>query len=58
MEKFEVDDRVRFTKYKNIFYQSLKNNLKNNPWTYEIQGLNGEKIIANFYEKELLLSKL
>ena len=23
------------------------------PWTYEINGLNGEKIIGSFYEKEL-----
>ena len=23
------------------------------PWTYEINDLNGEKIIGNFYEKEL-----
>ena len=32
--------------------------LKTNPWTYEIEDINGEKIIWSFYEKELLLSKL
>ena len=28
--------------------------LKTNPWTCKIKDLNGEKIIANFNEKELL----
>ena len=28
------------------------------PWTYKIKGLNGEKIIGSFYEKELLQSIL
>ena len=32
--------------------------MKNNPWTYEIKDLNGEKIMGCFYKKELLLSKL
>ena len=32
--------------------------LKTNPWSYKINGINGEKIIGTFYEKELLLSKL
>ena len=28
--------------------------MKTNPCTYKIKDLNGEKIIASFYEKELL----
>ena len=32
--------------------------LKINSWAYKIKDLNREKIIENFYEKELLLSKL
>ena len=38
-----------------FFIDSL---LKTNPWTFKIKGLNGEKLKGNFYEKELLLSKL
>ena len=67
--KFKVDDRVRITKYKNIFSKDYTENwsreifiidsvLKTNPWTYKLKDLNGEKIIGSFYEKELLLSKL
>ena len=63
--KFEVNDRVRITKYKNIFSKDYSGNwsretfiiasvLKTNPWTYKIKNLNGEKIIESFYEKELL----
>ena len=55
-------------KYKNIFGKSYTENrskeilvidsvLKTNPWTYKIKDLNGETIIGDFYEKELLLSK-
>ena len=64
--KFKVGDRVRITKYKNIFGKSYTENqsqeilvidsvLKTNPWTYKIKDLNGETIIRDFYEKELLL---
>ena len=67
--KFKVNDRVKITKYKNIFSNSYAVNwsreifiinsvLKTNPWTYKIKDLNGEKIIGSFYEKELLLSIL
>ena len=32
----------------------IVNKIKNTvPWTYEISDLNSEKIIGNFYEKEL-----
>ena len=67
--KFKVNDRVRITKYKNIFSKGYTENwsreifiidsvLKTNPWTYKLKDLNGEKIIGSFYEKELLLSLL
>ena len=36
----------------------IDSGLKINPWTYKIKDLNGEKIIGNYYKKELLLSKL
>ena len=32
--------------------------MKTNPWTYNIKDVKGEKVIASFYEKELLWSKL
>ena len=49
--KFKVGDHVRILKYKNIFaIKEIKNAV---PWTYVINGLNGEEIIATFYEKEL-----
>ena len=67
--KFKVNDRVRITKYENIFSKGYTENwsrkifiidsvLKTNPWTYKIKDKNGEKIIGRFYEKEFLQSKL
>ena len=67
--KFKVNDRVRITKYKNIFIKGYPENwseeiliieslLKTNPQTYKIKDLNGEKIIGGFYKKEFLLSIL
>ena len=67
--KFNADDRVRITKYKNIFSKDYTENwsgeifiiysvLKTNSWTYRIKDLNGKKIIGSFYEKELLLNIL
>ena len=67
--KFKVNDRVITTKYKNIFSKGYTENwsrkvfvidfvLKTNSWTYKFKDLRGEKIIASFHEKELLLSKL
>ena len=66
---FKVGDKVSVTKHKNIFSKSYTKNwwkeifvidsvLKTNPWTYKSKDLNGEPIKENFYEKELLLSKL
>ena len=62
--KFKVGDRVRISKYKNVFAKGYVLNwseevfvveeIKNTvPWTYKINDLNGEKIIGSFYEKEL-----
>ena len=62
--KFKVGDRVRISKYKNIFAKGYAPNwseevfvikkVKNNvPWTYVINDLNGEEIMGTFYEKEL-----
>ena len=66
--KFKVGDRVRISKYKNVFAKEYVpnwseevfavNKIKNTvPWTYEINDLNGEKIIGSFYEKELQKNK-
>ena len=62
--KFKVGDRVRISKYKNIFAKGYMPNwseevfvikkIKNTvPRTYVINDLNGEEIIGTFYEKEL-----
>ena len=62
--KFKVCDRVRISKYKNIFAKGympnwseevfISSKIKNTvPWTYVINDLKGEKIIETFYEKEL-----
>ena len=66
--KFKVGDRVRISKYKNIFAKGYIPNrseevfvikkVKNTiPWTYVINDLNGEVIIGTFYEKELQKNK-
>ena len=62
--KFKVGDRDRISKYKNVFPKGYVPNwseevfvvieIKNTvPWTYEINDLNGEKIVGSFYKKEL-----
>ena len=62
--KFKVGDRVRISKYKNIFAKDYTPNwseevfvirkVKNTvPWTYVINDLKGEEIMGTFYEKEL-----
>ena len=62
--KFKVGDRVRISKYKNVFAKGymrnwseevfVVNKIKNTVLlTYEINDLNGEKIVGSFYEKEL-----
>ena len=65
--RFKVYDRIRITKYKNIFSKGYTENwsreifiidsiLKTNPSSYILKDLSREKIIGSFYEKELLLS--
>ena len=60
--KFEVGDRVRIWKYKNIFPEgytpnwseevSVVSKIKNTVlWTYVVNQLNDEEIIGTFYEK-------
>ena len=60
----KIDDRVRISKYKNIFVKGYTANwseeffvikkVKNTvPFTYVTNELNGEEIIVAFYEKEL-----
>ena len=62
--KFKIGDRVRISKYKNIFIKEYTPNwfeevfaikkVKNKVLlTYVINDLNGEEIIETFYEKEL-----
>ena len=62
--KFKVGDRVRISKYKNIFAKGYTANwseevfvikkVKNTvPWTYVIKDLSDEEIIGTFYGKEL-----
>ena len=41
--------------HESIYYQFC---LETNPWTCKLKDSNREKIIGNFYEKELLLSIL
>ena len=62
--KFKAGDRVRISKYKNIFARGYTQNwseevfvvtkiMNTVPWTYVISDLNGEPIAGSFYEKEL-----
>ena len=57
--KFKVSDKVRITKYKNIFSKGYTQNwlreifiidsfLKTKPCIYKIKDLNGEKVIGIF----------
>ena len=63
--KFNVGDRVRISKYKIVFAKGYMPNWSEDvfvidkikstvPWTYEVNDLNGEKIVGSFYEKEML----
>ena len=61
--RFSVGDRVRISKFKNIFAKGytpnwskeifVVNKIKNTvPWTYVLKDLNGEDIIGSFYDRE------
>ena len=65
--KFKVGDRVRISKYKNIFAKRCMPNWSEEVfvikkvkdtvlWSYVINDLNGEEIIGTFYEKELQMT--
>ena len=66
---FNVGDRVRISKFKNIFAKGYTPNWSREifivnkindtvPWTYSLKDLNGEKIIGSFYDRELQKTKL
>ena len=61
---FKVGDRVKISKYKNIFGKGYtpdsseevfvdSKNKNTVPWIYVVSDLNGEEITGSFYEKEL-----
>ena len=62
--RFKVGDRVRISKFKNIFAKGYASNWSSEifivdkvndtvPYTYNLKDLNDEKIIGSFYDKEL-----
>ena len=67
--RFKVGDRVRTSKFKNIFAKGYTPNWSREifivnkindtvPYTYNIKDLNDEEIIGTFYDKELRKSIL
>ena len=67
--KFKVGDRVRISRYKNIFANGYAPNWSseifivdkiNDPvlYTYHLKDLNDEEIVGSFYDKELQRTKL
>ena len=67
--RFKVGDRVRISKFKNIFAKGCTPNWSKEifivnkindtvPYTYNIKDLNGEEIIGSFYNRELQKTKL
>ena len=67
--KFKVGERVRTSKFKNIFAKGYTLNWSSEifivdkindrvPYTYNIKDLNDEEIIGSFYDKELQKSIL
>ena len=67
--KFEIEDIVRISKYKNIFAKGYVSNwseevfiikkVKNTVlWAYVISELKGEEILEKFYEKKLQKTNL
>ena len=62
--RFKVGDRVRISKFKNIFPKEYTRNWSKEsfivdkvndtvPYTYNLKDLNEEEIIGSFYDKEL-----
>ena len=67
--RFKVGDRVRISKFKNIFAKGYTPNWSNEifivnkindtiPYTYNLKDLNDEEIIGSFYDRELQKTKL
>ena len=60
--RFKVGDRVRISKFKNIFAKGYTPNWsKINdtvPYTYNLKDLHDEEIISSFYDRELQKTKL
>ena len=65
LKKIKGNDRVRITRYKNVFSKDYVENwsrekysidfvLKSNTWTYKIKDLKREKVIGNSYEKKIV----
>ena len=67
--RFKIGDRVRISKFKNIFAKGYTPNWSREifiinkindtvPYTYNLKDLNGEEIIGRFYDRELQKTKL
>ena len=67
--RFNVGDKVRISKFKNIFAKGYTPNWSREifivdkindtvPYTYNLKDLNEEEIIGNFYDRELQKTKL
>ena len=67
--RFKVGDRVRISKFKDIFAKRYTPNWSTEifiinkiydtvPHTYNLKDLNDEKIIGSFYDRELQKTKL
>ena len=67
--RFKIGDRVRISKFKNIFAKGYTPNWSKEifivdkindtvPYTYNIKDLNDEEIIGSFYDRELQKTKL
>ena len=65
IKKIKGNDRVRITRYKNVFSKDYVENwsrekfsidfvLKSNTWTYKIKDLKREKVIGSSYEKKIV----
>ena len=67
--RYNVGDRVRISKFKNIFAKGYTPNWSTEifiinkvndtvPYTFNLKDLNGEEIIGSFYDRELQKTKL
>ena len=62
--RFKIDDRIRISKFKNIFAKGYTPNWSSEifivdkvsdtvPYTYNLKDLNNEEILGSFYDREL-----